>query len=125
MRVIALLLSPRYQLVSEATPRKIIGTEGTIKVLLPKYQVYKCFIPSTFFHINNILQLSMYHCMTYIQSNSNFYPCRVSDIIEGKSLFFVYIGVPVAQGLGASEKKKNKKILYNTTRGRTHLLPIF
>jgi hypothetical protein len=22
---------------------------------------------STFFHINNILQLSMYHCMTYIQ----------------------------------------------------------
>ena len=29
-----------------------------------------------------------------------------------------------AQGLGASEKKK-KKILYNTTRGRTHLLPFF
>ena len=26
------------------------------------------------------------------------------------------------QGLGASEKKR-KKILYNTTRGRTHLLP--
>ena len=30
-----------------------------------------------------------------------------------------------AQGLGASEKKKEKKILYNTTRGRTHLLPFF
>ena len=30
-----------------------------------------------------------------------------------------------AQGLGASEEKKNKKKLYNTTRGRTHLLPIF
>ena len=30
-----------------------------------------------------------------------------------------------AQGLGASEKKKIKKILYNTTRGRTHLLPFF
>jgi hypothetical protein len=44
MRVIALLLSPRYQLFSEATPRKTVGTEGTIKVLLPKYQVYKCFI---------------------------------------------------------------------------------
>ena len=29
------------------------------------------------------------------------------------------------QGLGASEKKKIKKILYNTTRGRTHLLPFF
>jgi hypothetical protein len=25
------------------------------------------FLTSTFFHINNILQLSMYHCMTYIQ----------------------------------------------------------
>ena len=44
MRVIALLLSLRYQLFSEATPRKIVGTEGTIKVLLPEYQVYKCFI---------------------------------------------------------------------------------
>jgi hypothetical protein len=44
MRVITLLLSPRYQLFSEATPRKIVGTEGTIKVLLPEYQVYKCFI---------------------------------------------------------------------------------
>jgi hypothetical protein len=30
MRVIALLFSPRYQLFSEATPRKIVGTEGTI-----------------------------------------------------------------------------------------------
>ena len=30
-----------------------------------------------------------------------------------------------AQGLGASEKKKIIKILYNTTRGRTHLLPFF
>ena len=29
------------------------------------------------------------------------------------------------QGLGASEKKNKKKILYNTTRGRTHLLPFF
>ena len=33
-----------------------------------------------------------------------------------------------SQGLSASEKKnkkKLKKILYNTTRGRTHLLPFF
>jgi hypothetical protein len=44
MRVITLLLSPRYQLFSEATPRNIVGTEGTIKVLLPEYQVYRCFI---------------------------------------------------------------------------------
>ena len=44
MRVIALLLSPRYQLLSEATPSTIVGTEGTIKVLLSEYQVYKCFI---------------------------------------------------------------------------------
>ena len=44
MRVISLLLSPKYQLLSEATPSTIAGTEGTIKVLLPEYQVYKCFI---------------------------------------------------------------------------------
>jgi hypothetical protein len=35
----ALFLSPRYQLFSEATLMKIVGTEGTIKVLLPEYQV--------------------------------------------------------------------------------------
>jgi hypothetical protein len=44
VREIALLLFPRYQLFSEAIPRKIVDTEGTIKVLLPEYQVYKCFI---------------------------------------------------------------------------------
>jgi hypothetical protein len=44
MRVIALLLSPGYQLFSEATPRKIVGTEGTIKRLLPEYQIYDYFI---------------------------------------------------------------------------------
>ena len=44
MRVIALLLSPRYQLLPKATPRTIVGTEGTTKVLLPEYQVYRCFI---------------------------------------------------------------------------------
>jgi hypothetical protein len=44
MKVIALLLSSRYQAFSEVMPRKIVGTEGTIKVLLPEYQVYKCFI---------------------------------------------------------------------------------
>ena len=44
MRVIAPLLSPWYQLFSETVPRKIVGTERTIKVLLPEYQVYKCFI---------------------------------------------------------------------------------
>jgi hypothetical protein len=44
MRVIALVSSPKYQLFSEVMPKKIVGTEGTIKVLLPEYQVYKCFI---------------------------------------------------------------------------------
>jgi uncharacterized protein with PQ loop repeat len=43
MRVITLLLSPMYHLFSEATPKKIVGTEGEIKVILPEYQVYKCF----------------------------------------------------------------------------------
>jgi hypothetical protein len=44
MRVIVFVLSPRYQLFSEATPRKIVDTEWTIKLLLPEYQVYKCCI---------------------------------------------------------------------------------
>jgi hypothetical protein len=39
VREIALLLFPRYQLFFEAIPRKIVDTEGTIKVLLPVYQV--------------------------------------------------------------------------------------
>ena len=37
-----------------------------------------------FSHANNILQLSMYHWMTYIQQiqlNSSFYPYRVSDML--------------------------------------------
>ena len=49
----ALLLSPKYQLFSEVTPRKIVGTEGTIKVLLPEYQVYKCFVILNNFAIQN------------------------------------------------------------------------
>jgi hypothetical protein len=40
MKVIGLLLSPRYQLLPEAMLRTIVGTEGTTKVLLPEYQVY-------------------------------------------------------------------------------------
>jgi hypothetical protein len=35
---------PKVPTIFEATPRKIFVTEGTIKVLLPEYQVYKCFI---------------------------------------------------------------------------------
>jgi hypothetical protein len=31
-------------LISGATPRKIVGTDWTIKMLLPEYQVCKCFI---------------------------------------------------------------------------------
>jgi hypothetical protein len=54
MRVIALLLSPRYQLSSEATPRKIVGTEWTIKVLLPEYQVYKCLITNSM-EVNHLI----------------------------------------------------------------------
>ena len=38
-----LVLSPWYQLLSEATPITIVDTQGTIKVLLPENQVYKCF----------------------------------------------------------------------------------
>jgi hypothetical protein len=47
------------QLFSEATPRKIVGTEGTIKLLLPEYQVYKCFIIHFFFKCTheNVLDL--------------------------------------------------------------------
>jgi hypothetical protein len=56
MRVIALLLSSRYQLFSEATQRKIVGTEGTIKVILPEYQVYKSFIYSYLMGVDAIDQ---------------------------------------------------------------------
>jgi energy-converting hydrogenase Eha subunit C len=35
-------LSPLYQLFSSALPRKILGTLGTINVLLPSYPVNKC-----------------------------------------------------------------------------------
>jgi hypothetical protein len=35
---------PKVPTIFEAPLRKIFGTEGTIKVLLPEYQVYKCFI---------------------------------------------------------------------------------
>jgi hypothetical protein len=37
-------LSPLYQLFSSVLPRKIVGTLGTIKVLLPSYPVNKCII---------------------------------------------------------------------------------
>jgi hypothetical protein len=45
--------------------------------------------------------------------------CQIYTIIMSTS------GTLHAQGLGASEKIIIKKILYNTTRGRTHLLPFF
>jgi hypothetical protein len=35
---------PKVPTIVQVTPRTIVGTEGTIKVLLPEYQVYKCFI---------------------------------------------------------------------------------
>jgi hypothetical protein len=35
---------PMVPTIFEAAPWKIVGTERTIKVLLPEYQVYKCFI---------------------------------------------------------------------------------
>ena len=37
-------MSPLYQLFSSALPRKIVGTLGTIKVLLPSYPVNKCIL---------------------------------------------------------------------------------
>jgi hypothetical protein len=39
------------------------GTCGKDPMLHPPFSF---FLTSIFFHINNILQLSMYHCMTYI-----------------------------------------------------------
>jgi hypothetical protein len=39
-------------------------------------------------------------------------------------IYYMIIFSLKTQGLGASEKKTKKK-LYNTTRGRTHLLPFF
>jgi hypothetical protein len=51
--------SQRYKLLSEATPRTIVGTEGTMKVLLPEYQVYKCFI------ILNNCAIKILDCMSF------------------------------------------------------------
>ena len=42
------------------------GTCGQDPMLLTLFY-FLFFLASTFCHINNILQLSMYHCMTYIQ----------------------------------------------------------
>ena len=35
---------PTVPTIFRGVPRKIVGPEETIKVLLPEYQVYKCFI---------------------------------------------------------------------------------
>jgi hypothetical protein len=53
MRVMTLLFSTRYQLFSEATPRKIKSAEGSIKVLLPEYQIYMCIIILNNYAIQN------------------------------------------------------------------------
>jgi hypothetical protein len=53
-------------------------------LLTGPYGAFDCLSPlfwtSLFFHIHNILQLSMYHCMTCIYNKYNptvsFYPCR-------------------------------------------------
>ena len=44
MRGIVSLLTPIYQLLSEAKPRSIVGIEGSINLLFPEYLVNKCFI---------------------------------------------------------------------------------
>ena len=52
-----------------------------------------------FFHINNILQLSMYHYDIYNKYNQTVVSIHAGFLtwykLEGKSLFFVYIGVLV------------------------------
>jgi len=48
IRVIAILLFPLYQLFSSALPRKIVGTLGTIKMLLRSYPVNKCILITRF-----------------------------------------------------------------------------
>ena len=61
-----------------------------------------------------------------------FSPVESQVIVLSKESPIVSVGLRTAdvsytnqnktQGLGASEKEKN---IYNTTRGRTHLLPFF
>jgi hypothetical protein len=79
-----------------------------------------------FFHANNILQLSMYHWMTYIQyiqANSSFYPYRVSDmyirvitnyrtpnnLTKGKSKFIIIYTDKISQ-----YKREGKSLVRNT-----------
>ena len=93
MRVIVLLLSPRFQLFSEATPRKIVGTEGTIKVLLPEYQVCKyCII------LNNCA----------IQ-NSKFRPFSEGFLVYFISVFLKLIHFHVCVFEEEINKQKTKK----------------
>jgi hypothetical protein len=65
-RVIALLLSPLYQLFSSALPQKIVGTLGTIKVLLPDYQVYKCNNFQNIIIFERSKPASLCHCLLVI-----------------------------------------------------------
>ena len=41
-------MSPLYQLLSSALSQTLVGTLGTIKVLLPSYQVNKCIISTIY-----------------------------------------------------------------------------
>jgi hypothetical protein len=75
-----------YDMIQKYSSGKIDHEQYTPQVLVDRTLCcslffFFFFLTSTFFHINNIFQLSMYHWMTYIQSNSTFYPCRVSDMI--------------------------------------------
>jgi hypothetical protein len=50
------------------SPIQTTGTRGQDPIMFPPPLFFPFFFEHRFFfHINNILQLSMYHCMTFIQ----------------------------------------------------------
>jgi hypothetical protein len=66
MKVIALSLSPRYQLFSKAMPRTIVGTEGTIKV----YKKERTKLKKMLFFINVFLQIHSHENVLVLKSTN-------------------------------------------------------
>jgi hypothetical protein len=57
--------------IGSETLFKITGTCGQDPMpMVPLIAHPSFFLTSIFFHVHNILQLSMYHCMTYIQKKT-------------------------------------------------------
>jgi len=80
--------------LSEATPRTIVGTEGTIKLLLSEYKVYKCFI------ILNNCALKILNCRSF------FYAFVVYSISAFLKLIHFHVVCAFEEEINKSINKK-------------------